>query len=189
MILRILKQNIHTTLNRILVSDLQRYDYLQTTLAITDVSTDLTFQRTFNGYYRMRSRPADWYTNFYKLLESRKRDTDIQFQEVLRTIHRETGRVEPSFSSKLVATIYPESPVYDRYVRENLGIAIPRQTDPAPVRLRGFIQAYAQLCKQVIALVNASDFLVIKGHFDRVFPRYTHFSEVKKLDLLLWKLR
>ena len=189
MILRILKENIHTILNRILVTDLQRYDYLQTTLAITDVSTDLTFQRTFNGYYRMRSRPADWYTNFYELLESRKRDTDIQFQEVLRTIHRVTGRVEPSFSSKLVATICPESPVYDKYVRENLGIEIPRQTDTTPVRLRGFIQAYEQLCRRILELVTETRFAGIREHFDREFPSYTHFSEVKKLDLLLWKLR
>lgn len=184
-----LLKNLDAILRKIQLSHLCRYDYLQRTLAHTDVTVDPNFQRTFNGYYKMGQKRPDWYKYFYGMLEARKRDAGIQFQDVLRTIYDDKERVEPSFSSKFVATIRADSPVYDKYVRENLGLQIPPQGAPVQVRLEGYIQAFAQLSKRVTGLVSTNDFAAIRNCFNHAFPAYAHFTDVKKLDLVLWQHR
>jgi hypothetical protein len=52
--------------------------------------------------------------------------TGIEFPEALREISRRTGRIEASFSSKLVATLSPTKPVIDRFVLENFELKLPR---------------------------------------------------------------
>ena len=42
------------------------------------------------------------------------------FEKTLRYIYEELGRVEASFSSKLVATINPDLPIWDTVVLKNL---------------------------------------------------------------------
>lgn len=48
-----------------------------------DVSVDEEFQRTFNGFYRVRRRKPDFYNALYSFLESHK-NKKITFIEVLQ---------------------------------------------------------------------------------------------------------
>ena len=89
------------------------YDYLQRSLRACDVATSSEYQRAFNGYYRMRQRPQTWCDLFFSILEREKRSNAVAFRWVLEEIFRESGRLEASFSSKLVATIDANSPVWD----------------------------------------------------------------------------
>src|SRR5688500_4764614 len=95
---------------RITSSQLARYDSLQTLLRTTDVSANADYQRIFNGFYRMQRRPAEWYQMFFALLEREKRNETVRFGRILDEVHERTGRIEPSFCSKLVATIRPRMP-------------------------------------------------------------------------------
>jgi len=189
MILNGLLANIDTILSRITESHLSRYDYLQRSLLITNVASDGTYQSRFNGYYRMRQRSRDWYDFYFSILEREKRNSEISFREVLEEVYRAKRRVEPSFSSKLVATIRPELPVYDRYVQGNLSLAIPRQNEPAETRMRKFADIYSRLEVHMTRLVQTDAFRELKRRFDEKFSAYSHFTNVKKLDLLLWQYR
>ena len=55
----------------------------------------------------------------YKLIEEIKNSSPT-FETIIRTLYRETGNVEASFSSKMLATINADMPVWDRYVVNNL---------------------------------------------------------------------
>lgn len=194
MILDLLRTNIDAILERITISHLERYCYLQTRLMDTDVSSDEEYQRKFNGFYKMGRRGTEWYENYFGLLKDEKRNLCITFEQVLRSIYNEfteKGRVEPSFASKLVATIRPdEMPIYDKYVRQNLDVRMPGQWKAAEVRLEGCILKYAELEKEIKRLISEPIFTnELRPAFDRKRPAFAHISDVKKLDFLLWQHR
>lgn len=189
MILDRLQDQVDSILGRITESGLRRYDYLQRRLAPTNVAVDSEYRRTFNGYYKMQRRSKDWYDYFFGLLEAKKNSPTATFEDILTEVYRMKRRIEASFCSKLLATIQPDKPVYDKHVRENLQLDIPKPTDSADRRLDGFISMYARLEEQIEHLIRLQKFQALRDAFDRAFPAYTHFSDVKKLDLLLWQHR
>ena len=62
----------------------------------TDVSTDKDFQRKFNGFYRIRQRPPEWYEQYYSYMQSQKGQNPT-FSNVLIHFYSVLGRYEPSF--------------------------------------------------------------------------------------------
>jgi hypothetical protein len=189
MILTQLLQSVDVTLARITPSHLERYDTLQRSLHTTDVSVDLKYRRMFNGYYRMHRKPKDWYDFFFALLEGEKDNGAITFREVFERVYGEKRRVEPSFCSKLVATIRGDMPVYDKYVRVNLSLVIPRPSERPEARVGKFISVYADLHAKQSQLMLSEQFPKLRRAFDERFDAYTHFTDTKKLDLLLWQYR
>ena len=89
-----------------------------------DVSCDRDFQKMYNSYYRVRQRLSGWYEVYYDYLE-RSKTTPPQFDTALDYLWSTLGRYEPSFSSKLVATLDPDRPVWDRFVLKNTGQKAP----------------------------------------------------------------
>jgi hypothetical protein len=189
MILAQLLHNIDVVLARISPSQLERYDTLQRSLHATDVSSDKKYQRVFNGFYRMQKRQKDWYEFFFALLETEKGNRAITFREVFERVYRERHRVEPSFCSKLVATVRADMPVYDKYVRENLSLVIPRPNERPEQRVEGFISVYADLQAKQNQLTLNEQFPRLRRAFDDRFAAYAHFTDAKKLDLVLWQYR
>jgi hypothetical protein len=189
MLLAELLRNIGAILARISPSQLERYDTLQRSLHATDVSVDNEYQRVFNGYYRMQRRQKWRYEYFFSLLETEKSNAAITFRDVFERVYRERQRVEPSFCSKLVATIRPDMPVYDRYVRENLSLVIPRSTERPEHRVEGYVSVYGKLQAQQNQLMLSEQFPTLRHEFDDRFGAYAHFTDAKKLDLVLWQYR
>ena len=189
MILDELSKEIDAILGRITISQLRRYHELQCTLQKTDVSKDQAYKRLFNGFYRMQRRESDWYAYFFSLLEAEKKNTRVSFKQILGRIHADRGRVEPSFSSKLVATIRPRLPVYDKHVRENLRLAVPRPTDAPAARVAKYIKLYSGLSRDLTRLAQHPKFAILRQRFDAKFGPFAGFTDIKKLDLLLWQHR
>lgn len=190
MILDALNANLDEILERLRPSYLGRYGMLRDRLLLTDVSIDREYQRTFNGFYRMQRRERAWYAYYFALLQRNKTDETVDFANVIRQIHADRQRVEPSFASKLVATIRPEMPVYDRYVRDNLSLRIPAASLSTQTRIDGFITTYESLHAQVRALISNRAFTdTLRPAFDGRFPSYASITDVKKLDFLLWQYR
>ena len=184
-----LARNISRTLDRIWPSHLDRYVYLQDELHGKDVRKNLGYQTCFKGFYRMGRRPQNWYVCYFDLLEQHKRDPRITFTEILEAIYAAQQRIEPSFSSKLLATIRPEKPVYDRYVVRNLALKAPSPWAVAPKRMEQALAAYEQLEDMVNKMLEDPIFPTLIQHFDDRFPKHANISDVKKLDLLLWQHR
>jgi hypothetical protein len=90
------------------------------------------YQRNFNYFYQVR-RNAEWRKKFYALFYCLRdlgdlraaRDSNVNFEHILRTLLAETGKVEASFASKMAATLDPSSPVIDRHVLSYVGRKLP----------------------------------------------------------------
>ena len=80
-----------------------KYEQIIRLVRKTDVSSDMNYQRIFNGFYRVR-RDAEWRKEYYDLFETVK-DSNPSFEFIIRTLYKTTGNIEASFSSKMLATI------------------------------------------------------------------------------------
>ena len=150
-----------------------------------DVSSDTAFQHAFNAFYRVR-RNAEWRGCYYRLFE-RAKQHHFSFADVIGSLYVETGNVEASFSSKLIATIDPEKPIWDQYVLQNLGLELkgknPRERISNAVEIYHRIENwYAEYLKTDEAQENIAE-------FDRHLPSYAWITDVKKIDYLLWSKR
>jgi len=190
MILLSLAHNIDDVLRRITLSHLARYKALLDGLSKKNVAFDLEYQTIFNGFYKMQRRSADWYRYYFALLEEKKYNTAITFKDTIEQIYSDRGRVEPFFSSKLVATIRPEMPVYDKHVRDNLSLKVPGSYKSGRDRVSGFIIMYSSLEQKIAAFVRDPVFTDrLRPAFDKKFNTYAQFTDIKKLDFLLWQHR
>jgi len=168
---------------------LDRYDYLQCSLWSCNVATSPDYRSAFIGYYRMGRRRRTWYDRFFSILERDKRGGAPSFRAVLEEILRETGRLEASFSSKLVATIDDNLPVWDRHVLDNLGLKAPPSRLDSERRLQRCVELYSSIRSWSSRAIRQDGFGAWRSRFDCQFPRFRHFTDIKKLDLFLWQSR
>jgi hypothetical protein len=167
-------------------SDLKRYAYTIRSVRSLNVAEDQEYQRTFNGLYMVR-RNALWRSKFFALLEACKTNGDPEFSTVLDQVFRETGRIEASFASKLVATIDPGLPVYDSIVRINLGL--PQRSSHSSGRIELLMADYATIQDHSMEQTQSHKFRDLRRTFDDSFPEFRDFSDTKVLDLMIWQVR
>ena len=168
---------------------LGKYDYLQRSLRACDVATSPEYRSAFIGYYRMGLKSRTWYDLFFSILGREKSGDTVSFGAVLEEILRKTGRLEASFSSKLVATIDANLPVWDRYVLHNLGLKAPSPSHDTEHRLHSCIELYSSIQSWSSRAIQPDGFGEWRSRFDCRFPQFRHFTDIKKLDLLLWQSR
>lgn len=100
-----------------------KYCWIQEQFHKNDVTSNREFQKKYNGFYRVR-RNAQWQAVYYRLMEDAK-TSEVGFTEVLLELKKQTARLEASFTSKLIATVYPNRPVIDKFVLEYFGLSLP----------------------------------------------------------------
>ena len=148
----------------------------------TDVSIDAEFQKSFNGFYRMRQRPAAFYKSYYAFLEQNKNNRELTFEDILTYLYDETGSIHASFSSKLLATVNPNMPIWDKFVLQNLSLRTPYHYEKD--RLQKTVQLYQKICSWD-ETEQAAEKLQL---FNELFPD-VNISDVKKIDFILWATR
>ena len=151
----------------------------------TDVSSDREFQRTFNSFYRVR-RNEEWRRAYYNLFEEVK-NSKPSFEYIIRTMYKETGNIEASFSSKMIATIDPNMPIWDRYVVHNLCLKVKGKTKEE--QLSCTVDLYDQMVRWYRTFLDTPNGQECIEEFDRILPEYTWMSSVKKIDFYLWSIR
>ncbi|MBR4557510.1 MAG: hypothetical protein IKO15_08520 [Clostridiales bacterium] len=160
------------------------YLYLINSVKQTNVSHCLEYQTIFNRFYGVR-RNRKWRDKYYEYFQSAKTNSNLQFIDILKSVsqieHAKT-KFEPSFSSKMYATLYPEKPIWDYHVLNNLGLL------NAWERNKTFNNA-EDIYNEII---ERYDKLVKKGlveEWDRLFANNKEFiniSDSKKIDYILW---
>ena len=164
---------------------LDKYQFIMEQVKITDLSMDADFQRTFNGFYIVRRNEA-WRKIYYEHFESVKGGTPT-FASILTHLYECTGNIEPSFSSKMLATIFPDKPIWDRYVVQNLNMELVGATKEE--RLTNAIALYSDMEKWYTDFLQTDKAKECIETFDRVMPDYKHISSIKKIDSILWSIR
>ena len=71
---------------------------------------------------------------------------ELTFEYVIRTLYAETGNIEASFSSKLLATINADMPIWDSIVLGRLDL-IPCQSTNKEERLANAVEIYQEITR------------------------------------------
>ena len=161
---------------------IDKYNWIMKRIHEVDVSTDAEFQKHYNGFYRMRQRPTNFYKSYYIYLEQNKYNQELTFEDIVTYLYQETGSVHASFSSKLLATVNPNMPIWDKFVLQNLGLRTPYYYEKN--RLQKTVQLYQRICDWY----NSGEALEKLNEFNRLFPD-VDISDVKKVDFILWATR
>jgi len=159
---------------------LAKYDLLQRRLRATNVANDGDYQRAYKAFYVVR-KPQAFTDVYFSILEREKNNSAVSFETLLFELHHRFGKVESSFTSKLVASIDPNKPVDDSNVRESLGLSAPTGN------LLQAICNYRCITQAATALTRYDGIAMLRESFDEAFPDYRHFTDTKKLDLFLWQ--
>ncbi len=165
---------------------IQKYLALMDNLNKVDVSTDAEFQRSFNGFYRIQRRQLTWYATYYTLMQQLKGSTPT-FGEILDRIYKSTGRYEPSFSSKFVATLNPDQPVWDKHVLSNINQKAPGYASLTKIhdaKLR-----YSDIENWYQSFLPSDEGKSWIQHFDELVPQHNKITALKKVDFILWQMR
>ena len=163
---------------------LDQYKYIMTQLTNVDVSADKDYQTKFNGFYRVR-RNEEWRQHFYGLFERCKTEA-LTFPDIITYLYGKTSNVEPSFSSKMYATLHADRPIWDQYVLKNLGLELTGQSEQ---KLQNAIALYAEIEKWYSAYLKTRDGKDCIAAFDKALPSYQWLSDTKKIDFFLWGTR
>lgn len=162
-----------------------KYAKIAKTFKAVDVSKNREFQKTYNGFYRIR-RNVEWQTIYYSMMECCK-DKKGTFEELLGELYVKTGRVEASFVSKLLHTIDDKMPILDKFVLQNLNKKMPLCSGEK--KLEKCIALYEEIVDWYTRALGDIEIGKKLAEFDRLQPQYAWFSQTKKLDFLLWQMR
>lgn len=165
--------------------ELDKYRYLLEKKNTCNMAKDKEYQRTFNKFFMIR-RDEKWRTIFYDFFEKNKLNKEITFEEILRYMYKKTGNIEASFSSKMLAIINTNMPIWDQYVISNLGLIVEGNTKEE--RLASTIDVYNQIIKQEKELIKREDIQKAIKDFKKEFGKYG-LSDVKILDYIIWNVR
>ncbi len=156
------------------------YSRLQRSLRFVNVAEDKEFQRRFTKYYGVRFLKAVPRQGLFDLLEESK-NLPADFESILEKLCAVTGRMEESFASKLAATIDPDLPVIDRWVRDNLGLRRASSTENAKENHQKIRERYAEF-------LSTENGKYLVRRFTETYPE-AHVTQVKILDFILWQTR
>lgn len=164
---------------------LEKYLKIMNMVRKVDVSQNKEFQKAFNGFYRVRQRQKIFYETYYSFMEKNK-ETDPSFEKTLRYLYEKSGRMEPSFSSKLVATLNPKLPIWDSVVLSNFSLKAPAYNRKN--RLEELIVLYDLIIEKYNKLLDDEAGKIITELFERQYPK-TGITDIKKVDFVLWQTR
>ena len=151
----------------------------------TNIATDRSFQKTFNAFYIVRRNEA-WRNVYYHLFEELK-GTSPSFEYILRYLYDKTGNIEASFSSKMLATLCPEKPIWDRYVVENLGLKLEGRTKEE--QLTNAVALYGEIENWYREFLSTDQASQCIETFNNALGEYQWIHPIKKIDCFLWSIR
>jgi len=168
-------------------SDIAKYcDLLQRSSKI-NVANDRAFQKAFTAFYRVR-RDDEWRQYYFKLFEELKnRKTAPSFGEIQLRLFQHCGQIESSFSSKMLATIDPNMPIWDSYILKNLGLKLKGRTKEE--RLSCAVVLYESICNWYTDFLKTDEAKEMLDLFNETFPEFDRITPLKKIDFILWAMR
>lgn len=164
---------------------LAKYQFLLSRFLSVNVATDEEFQIKYVGFFRVRRNRA-FLAYYFELMEKSKKCTDLTFEKILKDIYEKFGRVEASFSSKLLSMVNPNMPVWDVYVLANLNLKKPTQY--SPTKLQEIIYLYDKICDWYKDFMKTEAAQIYIKLFDEKYPK-AGITNTKKIDLILWQIR
>ena len=166
--------------------NIKDYEKIIQTFDKKDISLDKDFQKTFNRFYRVR-RNDDWQKSYYTYFEKKKLRKNTSFEEILYHLYRTTGQIEHSFSSKMLATINPNMPIWDVYVLNHIGLELSGKSKVEQLRNR--VHLYDKIINWYDMFLKTDKAKQTIKLFDSIMPNYKWLTPTKKIDYIIWGVR
>ena len=164
---------------------LDKYHYLIHKKNSSDIRKNKEYQKIFNKFFMVR-RDEAWRKVFYDFFEENKNNSKIKFEDILIYLYKKTGNIEASFSSKMLAIINPNMPIWDQYVIQNFDIVIDGKSKQE--RLEKTIEGYKEILLIEKELLKREDIQRSIKEFKNEFKEY-NLSDIKILDYIVWNDR
>lgn len=162
---------------------IERYRFIMEKVRQVDVSLDEGFQKTYENFYTLGRYPKEFRRDYFAYME-RYKATKPSFEQTL-SYFLKYGTLEVSFSSKLVHTLDPEQPIWDRNVTDqHFGYKIPAYGTKD--REKKILDRYMRYKRDFFKYVASDDGKAVIRAFDEAFPK-TGFTDLKKVDFVLWQ--
>jgi len=181
-----------------------------------DVSEDEDFQKKYKGFYQLRwkaegkddedkkAKRKEWYDSYFSFMQEHKNaksDKPPTFKRVLRYLCEASGktRVDASFASKLLHTVNPEKPIWDKNVLNALGLKAPesplkskndkieKTEEKKEIQIEKSLDTYDCLCCWYDECKGSETAKMMVKAFDEAISG-AQISETKKIDWVLWSL-
>ena len=172
-------------LEKISVSMLEKYCWLEENLYKCDLSTDTEYQRRFVHYYRMRFVSKEYRRAFFNLFEQIKNDQSTSFEKIARELYLIDEKHEFSFITKMLHTIDTSRPIYDSQV--NAALKLRTYQLDFEKRLKKDKEILDRISDQYRVLMSSPEVIELETEIDSKISPKTISSE-KKLDFILWAL-
>jgi hypothetical protein len=147
----------------------------------------MEFQRNFNSFYKLR-RGEQFRNAYYLFLENNKK-RNPSFIDVLNELYN-FGNLEASFASKLLATIDPKLPIWDKLVLKHFNLKPPSRILHREDRERQANDVYERLKNKYKDLIDKDEGQKMIELFDHYFPKMKEkIKPIKKIDFIIWQSR
>lgn len=167
---------------------LKKYQFIMKRVQKTDVSSDVEFQTVYRNFYQMRRFYSDAFAKrYFDLMEQMKNWNSVSFRAIFKRVKLFQYTYELSFSSKLLHTLRPEWPIWDKIVGvDHFHYRAPssKRSDVDVV----FTERYEQYADTFGKYLASSEGHMLIKNFDERFPE-NGISDMKKAVFVLWQDR
>lgn len=168
------------------------YNFLQTRFQQKeDVSKDLLFQFVFRSFYRLDNAGlgAQFKTRYFELMEELRDSPSFKLALILRPLYdiktlKGKNTFQFSFATKMLSTIDPQRPVYDREVARMFGYTQLPGGEFAD-KLKIYLDRYQNIEDSYRQILSDKLLPATLSAFEEVFPQH-NLSDVKRLDFIFW---
>lgn len=155
----------------------------------TDLFLSDEFKKRFNRFYRIRQKSQKWYEAYYNLF-AKCAQNPMPFRDMMLELGLSTHEMHPSFCSKMLATLNPNKPIWDKYVLQQLGFTLNNTPTNGPVvKANYYADIYNKIEEEYNTHRNDENVIAAIEKFDKEIPEAKNLTFVKKLDLILWSKR
>ncbi len=154
---------------------------------------DDEFKKLLDGYYQIR-RKKSWRDKCYEIFQASAKATNTPtFKDILKKLYNETNALEPSFASKILATIDPSQPIWDQHVIKNVGLDNDddlKKANNTKLKIADRIDAADSVYNKIKDWYAKNGKKIIDV-FNEMFPNppYNQINDTKKIDTVIWGIR
>jgi len=151
------------------------------------------FQKYFTSHYRVRCNNTLFYQIFEELRLQTNLNTPAQaFSIAIERLadDRNRNRIDFSFASKMISTIYDDMPIWDSFIARKLVIPEAPTAWPRNKRLEYTKLAYKNLCNFYSLLYQHGEvwnaLIALFNNDVGNIPNINIVSDYRKIDFVLW---
>ncbi len=152
-------------------------------MQMADDLNDPAFQKKYDAFNRVRRNKA-WRTEYFELMADFRKRSNPTFGEILLRLQQKTGQIEASFSSKMLATLDADMPIWDSNVLKVLDLKLTGNT--TELKMSNAVVLYDRICRWYKAFLQTENAQNMIRRFDTEFPEFKAMSVTKKIDFILW---